>query len=242
MFEPTSALSLEQQGILLQYIRRGGRVWFASPQSHDSLLSPIGVKSLDGVVAETKTQSDHWDHPMLYLEPTEVNLPLLSEERTVVFGRTAAFSLTAQSQSGIRQTSFASLRSQGWLEREPINAVPVFDESVDWKGPASLIAGIEVVQGSGVLQEDVESARILVMGDIDWVSNGMLEEIPSNALFAEAVLGWMMDSSDTTITKYRTPNKVLITKPQLSVLRLLLLIPLPLMIALGGFISWRRRR
>ena len=92
------------------------------------------------------------------------------------------------------------------------------------------------------MEEDVESARLVVMGDVDWVSNGMLEEVPSNALFAEAVLGWMMDSTETKITKYRTPNKILITKPQLSVLRLLLLIPLPLMIAIGGFMSWRRRR
>ena len=42
VFEPTSSLSLEQQGALLQYIRRGGRVWFSSGYSHNSLLSPIG--------------------------------------------------------------------------------------------------------------------------------------------------------------------------------------------------------
>ena len=95
-----------------------------------------------------------------------------------------------------------------------------FDESVDWKGKASLVTGVELVQGSGLLEENVDSARLVVMGDVDWVSNGMLEEVPSNALFAEAVLGWMMDSTETKITKYRTPNKILITKPQLSVLRL----------------------
>ena len=98
------------------------------------------------------------------------------------------------------------------------------------------------MQGSGLLKGDVDSARVLVIGDVDWVSNGMLEDVPSNALLAESVLGWLMDSTETKITKYRTPNRILITKPQLNVLRLLLLIPLPLIIALGGFISWRRRR
>ena len=90
------------------------------------------MESLDGVVAESKTQSDHWDHPMLYLEPTEVNLPLLSEERSVVFGRTSAFSLKAQSQSGIRQTSFASLRSQGWLDAN--RWVPYLFSMSQWIG------------------------------------------------------------------------------------------------------------
>ena len=242
VLEPTSNLPLEQQDVLRQYIQEGGRLWLSSVHSNESVLLPIGVESLEGIVAESKTQSDHWDHPMLYLEPTEVNRPLLSEERTVVFGRTSAFSLNAKSQSGVRQTSFASLRSQGWLERESVDLVPSFDESVDWKGKASLVAGVELVQGSGLLQENVDSTRLLVMGDIDWVSNSMLEEIPSNALFAEAILSWLMDSAETKITKYRMPNKVLITKPQLSVLRILLLVPLPLIITVGGFISWRRRR
>ena len=85
VFEPTSNFIVEQQDALLQYIRRGGRVWFRV-HIHMTVFVSFGVETLDGVVAETKTQSDHWDHPMLYLEPIEVNLPLLSEERSVVFG------------------------------------------------------------------------------------------------------------------------------------------------------------
>ena len=242
VLEPRSALSATQQSVLLEYIQQGGRVWFASSDAHETLLSPFQIETLQGVVAETKTQSNHWDHPMLSLEPTEVNIPLLSENRSVVFGRTSAFSLTAGKQSGIRQSSFANLRSQAWLETSFTNLMPVFDEETDWKGNASLVAGIEVGSGSGLVEDSVTSSRMLVMGDIDWVSNGMLGDIPSNALFAEALLSWLMDASETSITKYRTPSKVLITKPQLGVLRVLLLLPLPLLIAVVGFFSWRRRR
>ena len=242
VLEPRSTLSTAQQLVLLQYIQRGGRVWFATSDVHETLLSPFQIETLQGVVAETKTQSNHWDHPLLSLEPTEVNIPLLSENRSVVFGRTSAFSMTAGKQSGIRQASFANLRSQAWLETSSNNSMPEFDEETDWKGDASLVAGIEVVSGSGLVEDSVTSTRLLVMGDIDWVSNGMLGDIPSNALFAEALLDWLMDTSENSISKYRTPSKVLVTKPQLGVLRVLLLLPLPLLIAVGGFLSWRRRR
>ena len=242
VFEPLSMLSNEQQSLLLEYVEQGGRVWFSSSDAHEILLMPLNIEVLEGVVAETKTQSNHWDHPMLSLEPTEVNIPLLSEERTVVLGRTSAFSLTASKQSGIRQTSFANLRSKAWLERTPNTSTPQFDEGIDWRGPASLLCGVELLSGSGLLQENIASTRILVMGDIDWLTNGMLEEIPSNVFFAEVLLHWLMDTSETTASTYRTPTKVLITKPQLDVLRVLLLVPLPFLIALGGFLSWRRRR
>ena len=243
VLEPASMLSTGQQVLLLQYIQRGGRVWFASPHSHDAILTPIHIETLEGVVAESKTQAEHWDHPILSLARHEANLPLLSEDRAIVFGRTSAFSMSAVKQSGIRQTSFANLRSQAWLERTPTSATPDFDSGIDWRGTATLIAGVELASGSGLLQDAVVSTRVLVLGDIDWVSNGMFEAIPSNTLFAEVLLDWLMDTSDeTTSSKYRTPTKVLITKPQLGALRILLLFPLPFLIALGGVMSWRRRR
>ncbi len=242
VFEPLSMLSNEQQSLLLKYVQQGGRVWFSSSDAHETFLMPFNIEVLEGVVAETKTQSNHWDHPILSLEPNEVNIPLLSEERSVVLGRTSAFSLTASKQSGIRQTSFSNLRSQAWVERTPTTSAPQFDGDIDWRGPASLVCGVELLSGSGLLEESIASTRILVMGDIDWLTNGMLEDIPSNVIFAEVLLDWLMDTSETTASKYRTPTKVLITKPQLDVLRVLLLVPLPFLIALGGFLSWRRRR
>ena len=242
VLEPRETLPLQQQQALMDFIQRGGSVWFSSAQPHLELQMPLQVNVLSGVVAESKTDPDHWDYPILALNSIEQNLQLLQEERTVVFGRTAAFELTAMSQSGIRQTSFANLRSNAWVETADNGSPPVFDESQDWRGKASLLAGIELTSSTGQLDSDVDSARVVMMGDIDWVSNQQLESVPSNALFAQVVLEWVMDETEGRITNYRTPTRILITKPQFSVLRLILLVPLPLGISLLGLVAWRRRR
>ena len=67
-----------------------------------------------------------------------------------------------------------------------------------------MVTGVELVSGSGQLEKSVSSTRVVVMGDIDWVSNGMLEDIPSNALFASVV--GLVDGyfRDHDPQKYRT--------------------------------------
>lgn len=242
VLEPKESLSLQQQQALMDFIQRGGNVWFSSEKPHLEMQMPLQIQPLEGVVAETKTATNHWDQPILALNPIEPNIQLLQEDRTVVFGRTAGFELTAAAQSGIRQTSFVNLRPNAWIETNRTLENPVFDELQDWKGKASLVVGIELTSSSGQLTDEAENTRVIMMGDIDWVSNRMLEAVPSNALFAQVLLDWVMDETKGQITKYRTPTRILITKPQFSVLRLILLVPLPLIIAGCGLVAWRRRR
>ena len=160
------------------------------------------MESLDGVVAESKTQSDHWDHPMLYLEPGST-YHCYQKRGLWCLGEHLHF-LSRRSRKVVSDRHLCIFAFSRMVEHEPIGSVPVFDESVDWKGKASPSCWGELVQGGGLLEEDVESARLVVMGDVDWVSNGMLEENYPMLCLQRAVLGWMMDSTETKITKYRT--------------------------------------
>ena len=224
---------------MLEYIRQGGESGFRV-KLHEALLAPLQVETLQGVAEETKTQSIVG--PPHSVSGTKRGQSSVVIRRTIGGSRSNecifSYGVKAKWHSSVSFSN--SVHRLGW--RRPTSSAPQFDEDVDWRGAASLVAGVELVSGSGQLEESVASTRVVVMGDIDWVSNGMLEDIPSNALFAEVLLNWLMDTSETSISKYRTPTKILITKPQLSVLRVLLLVPLPLLIAIGGFLSWRRRR
>ena len=243
VLEPQGSLSSTVQQRLIEFVKQGGRLLFASGENNPVVLDPIFVSPLTGVVREIEVQSGHWDYPMLSIQLDTSLGQLKKDGRSVVFTRSNAFELGASPQSGIRQTAFAKLRTQAWLERGPLDKIPhTFDPDQDWKGAASLVAGIEVTSASGLLRDGVDTARILVMGDSDWLSNGMLVEVPSNILFAQGLLDWLFDDEEAVTGRYRTPNRVLLTQPQLNGLRWLLLIPLPLLISLWGFWSWRERR
>ena len=243
VLEPQGSLSSIVQQRLLSFVQAGGRLWLASGESNPVVLDPIFVSPLNGVVSETEVQSGHWDYPILSIQSDTSLGQLKKEGRSVVFTRSTAFELLAAPQSGIHQTVFAKLRSQAWLERGPLDDIPhTFDPDQDWMGVASLVAGVEVTSASGLLKDDTDTSRVLIMGDGDWLSNGMFAEVPSNILFAQGLLDWLFEDEDVATARYRTPNRVLLTQPQLNSLRWILLIPLPLLMSLWGFLSWRKRR
>ncbi len=244
VMEPTSILPVDVQQRLLKYITGGGRVWFASPFDYRTLFAPLQVEALDGVVVEPRTQSGYWDRPILNLQNTEAVLTEFDSTQSVVMTRTNAFSLGASAQSGLNQIPFAGLSGAGWLERDAIDSledVPSFEETTDWKGSAGLVVGIQVNPSSAVLKQNVTNAKVLLMGDADWLSNGMFAESAGNAHFAESLLNWMFEKEAVAITKYRKPNRLLITQPQLDRLRWAI-IPLPMFFAFLGVLAWRKRR
>ena len=242
VMEPATSLSDEMTKALSLYVQRGGRVWLASTHP-EAIYKPFALSLVEGAVVEKETQSGKWNHPIVDIKPTEYTGRLLTENHTVVFGQTPAFevALPPVEQSGVLVTTFVGLTANAWVEKETFDeGMPQFDETMDWKGSGSLVVAMDIKPSSGFLAEGEEQAKLLVMGDVDWLTNGMVEEVPSNEVLAQALLDWFFDSASTSTVGYRSKERLVLTQPQLRTLRWLI-VPMPLLFALLGVFTWRKR-
>ena len=91
---------------------------------------------------------------------------------------------------GVPLHSLFPFHSRDWVEKSTLTskAAPSFDEE-DWRGSGSF----------GVVSEDRSTgSRQVVLGDGDWLNSAVLQDYPSNQIFASALVGWLLDT-DTAI-------------------------------------------
>ncbi len=233
--EPQTPLTnLEQQSII-EFIERGGDLWVANLNSVPLVATYLEVLVQPGIVAGPKAQFPYWDRPIVEINPTSEMGWMAKEQFSIVFMRGGAFQLNSTSTT-LQQTSWVRLPKGSWLERgeESNEGLPTFDSEVDWKGDASLLAGIQIDTPSGL-------SRVVVMQDFDWLQNATLESIPANAVLANQVLEWLSDSEPMVRQGRDFAEPLLITKPQFSTIRWAVMLPNPLLIAVFGFKKKKKR-
>ena len=141
---------------------------------------------------------------------------------------------------GIRVFPLLSLGKRGWIDRDGVEG---FDPEQDVRSQAPLALAMEVDGNSDLLEDGVRSGRIIVLSDVDMLRNELMAEVPGNSPFVQNAILWLMGTD-----RYRGTGKridlaqVAIAKPQLPLLRLLSLVPLPLLTVLIGFVVWWSRR
>lgn len=229
VLEPQVELGLQLEQQLATFFQHGGQLLFASNQRPMILESVFQTRWADGVVAEPNALFPYWDFPIVSSNRIS-NLEGLGSDLSVVLQRGGAI-ISESANNGIQHSSIVPLSSKGWLERNQGTQKenPTFDAAIDWKGSASLILGIQN-----------QDRRTLLMRDIDWMQNSMLSEIPANRQLIEGLLQWL-NQSEEPLTGRDLRQPLLITQPQLSTIRWVVLLPLPLLVLLFGVLTWWRR-
>lgn len=98
------------------------------------------------------------------------------------------------------------------------------------------------VEGT-LAQPDARPFRAIVIGDSDFASNSFLP-YTANSDLALAMVRWLLREEQAVpiASRIPAPSRVLLTKAQMQGVFLVIVVLLPLsMIALGGFVWWRRR-
>jgi hypothetical protein len=229
VLEPQVELGLQVEQQIATFFQQGGQVLFASDQKPMLLDSVFQTRWEDGIVVEPDALFPYWDFPIVSSNRIE-HLEGWGSDLSIVLQRGGAL-LSESANDGLEHSSIASLSSKGWLERNQTQQKepPTFESAVDWKGAASLILGVQF-QGS----------RSVLMRDVDWMQNAMFSEIPANRHLIEALMNWM-NQSDQPLRGRELRQPLLITQPQLSTIRWVVLLPLPMGVLLFGLLSWWRR-
>jgi len=129
----------------------------------------------------------------------------------------------------------------GWSETDLDAAVAEFDMHTDRPGPISIAVAVEKGPVPGI-DVQIRSTRMVVFGDSDFVSNGALAGGGMD-LFMNA-LNWLLERDDAIGLAARPfeTSQLLIDKRQLNMLFLSVVLGLPALIGVFGFLVWVRRR
>jgi len=131
--------------------------------------------------------------------------------------------------------------SNSWAEVDAETSPEVFDENKDRKGPIPIAVAIERGVGENI-DVSIESTRIVIVGDADFLSNGLLSA--GSLDFLSYALNWLIDNeTDISIPpKVFDQISIALDKKGLDKLFFLSVLGLPSIFGLLAFLVWLRRK
>ncbi|WP_109127088.1 DUF4350 domain-containing protein [Dyella sp. C11] len=234
---------------LTDYVANGGNLlWLSEPTNDDLHLEPLadalGIRVLPGVLVDGQGAALGLKDPrMLALGDYPQHAITRGFQLTTLFPQVSALAMAARTDWKV--APFLRSSAQSWTEFKPIDNAQAstiqYDASAgELKGPLDFGFALSRLSPS----PDKAEQRVVVIGDGDFLSNTFLGNGGNRAL-GERIFDWLLgDDALVNLPPRGAPDRVLqITQAQLSVVTLGFLIVLPLLLLIiGGFIVWRRRR
>lgn len=245
---PTRAVADAERDAIDAYLARGGRVLAMLEPAIRSGLEPMlehwGVRLADDeVVGLTLTGrevvvKDYPEHPVTH--GVRSLITMFFRPRSVEPAWPAANTPADRPRVSV----LAQTTEDSWAEMDPGQLPPRYDDGVDRRGPISLAVAVER-GAAGVIDVQIKPAKMLVIGDADFVANGALEGgVGGNADFFMSGLNWLLEREGLMAISPKTPGELRIglSREQWRLAYLLCLAGAPLALGLVGFLVWLARR
>lgn len=234
---------------LTDYVSNGGNLlWLSEPTNDDLHLAPLadtlGIRILPGVLVDGQGAALGLKDPrMLALGDYPQHAITRGFQLTTLFPQVSALAMAARTDWKV--APFLRSSAQSWTEFKPIDNAQSssiqYDASAgELKGPLDFGFALSRLSPS----PDKAEQRVVVIGDGDFLSNTFLGNGGNRAL-GERIFDWLLgDDALVNLPPRGAPDRLLrITQAQLSSVTLGFLAVLPvLLLLIGGFIVWRRRR
>ncbi len=234
---------------LTDYLANGGNLlWLSEPTNDDLHLEPLanalGIRILPGVLVDGQGAALGLKDPrMLALGDYPKHAITRGLNLTTLFPQASALALSARTDWQV--APFLRSSAQSWTEFKPIDneqaSTIAYDPGAgELKGPLDFGFALSRLSPS----PDKAEQRVVVVGDGDFLSNTFLGNGGNRAL-GERIFDWLLgDDALVQLPPRGAPDRILqISQAQLSTVALGFLVVLPLLLlALGGWIAWRRRR
>ena len=237
------------------YLMTGGRVIFLSdPDSKDNIgeiVKAWGIELDKSLIIDLASRAVGASpaHPIIVNYDNEH--PITKDFRFGVLMRTARRVFTSKNVSGVDATEIAKTSENSWADFDWQSGQVKFDPQ-DIKGPVPVAVAASGIPGTkggeavyGTMQNPVTTqARLVVFGDSDFISNGMIEILGNKDLILNAV-NWVAERGEliSIRPKERKTRTLVLTPQNISTLRNIFLIALPtISFALAVVMYIRKRR
>jgi len=248
---PNKKFSGDELGYLSKYMDRKGRIFILlepmMTTGLESFIESWGVKAGAGIVVGLTITGrelvvmQYGEHPitrklknittMFYMpRPVEPDLGQPSSPEAPV--------------DRPRVTVLASNSKEGWLEMNMKESPARFDSKTDRPGPVSIAVAVEKGPASGI-DVELKPARMVVVGDSLFVSNGALAEgVGGNEDFFMAAMNWLLERETLIGISPKQPGELRfdMDRERIRKMFLLMVAGIPGMVAVVGLMVWLKRR
>lgn len=150
---------------------------------------------------------------------------------------------TGQDLSGmITFSPLAETSSNSWAEQDTQTPDVQFNEGMDVPGPLTLVASLEAPAFTGSADPNLNT-RLVLIGDSDFATNEMVENVGNGVLFLNAV-NWLAEEESMIAIgpKGSQPRTVYLSQVQASSIFFVSVILIPLALIGAGVVVWWQRR
>lgn len=243
---PTVAIPALEEDLLLAYLSSGGSMLFAvEPGGYvPGLLGRLGVVVPDGIVLDKLLVFPYPDRPVPRYKPHPITKDLSDQLLVTVLSRAAPLQAAVPPKEGIRSSTLLETSRDGWIERGGAleGGSARYEAGIDGEGPATMALALEVGADSGLVKKG--RARVVVIGDADAVTNGLLAEGPGNASFVINTVRWLVGDEGrlSVVGRPTSVRKLALSQEDLDKVRWLVLSLGPLLAFTLGAGVWAARR
>lgn len=259
---PTRDMTETEEGILLEYSRRGGSIFLmlepeSAPDSFKGFLSRYAVGVGEGTIVDTASYVAP-NPTFLQIKNTNSQLPghPLTEDFDVLYmpGATS-FSYTIDPQTipltdegipYVRQELVAISTLNSWAETDVENIEFQIEEDIG--GPHPIAVSVEAVSEIGGSPRTTENNQLIttqmvLIGDTDFASNAYFGSARNGDLFVNAV-NYLADDYELITLRPKTVafRELVLTDSERNFVRWSGWIFMPILVALLGIWAWWRRR
>lgn len=160
------------------------------------------------------------------------------------FPLTRSVQPSKESVSGITVESIFKSDPNSWGEMDVKKLEASFDEKVDLKGPLSLAVAVTKEVKAAAENVAAIKARMVVVGDSDFASNGYFPQGQGNANLFQNMVSWLALDEDLISIRPKQPTdrRLTLAESQKNLLRLVTIFILPGIVLVAGITVWSRRR
>lgn len=242
-------LANHEEDALLTFLGQGGGIMIAIDpgQPVPSLVGRLGLTVPSGAVMDTKVVYPFWDRPIPVLSRHPINQGLDDGGLKPVLAHVAPVGITGALPQGVDVEPVLVTSRRGWTERggDLVQGAPQYDAGIDGEGPVTMAAAAQLRPGTEWVRSGRTPARVVVVGDSDFLGNGLLLEGPGNSTFALDAVHWLAGADLRVASvgaRKQKARKLAISKQQLDSLRFVSMGVLPVLVGLLGFaVRWTRR-
>ncbi len=235
--------------IFRTYLAQGGRLLLLvdptlsqfgglEPTGLDDLLAEYGVALGENIIVDPGNPLPFFGPETLFIDEYrdhDVTRPIRQEGLQVILPLARSVS-RGEVGEGLTVTELFTTSDEGWGETDFDNLTAVERGEDDMDGPVSI--------GVAVRAEPSGGARLLVIGDSDFVSNSQIRNA-SNSVLAANAINWLVERQALIAIPPKPPEQTRLdlSASQLSTITWLIMVIMPgLAIATGVAIHLRRRR
>jgi ABC-type uncharacterized transport system involved in gliding motility auxiliary subunit len=236
------------------YLMTGGRAIFLSdPDSKDNIAEIVkawGMGLDNSLVIDLASRAIGASpaHPVIVNYDEEH--PITKDFRFGVLMRTARRVFTSKNTPGVDATEIAKTSENSWADFDWQSGQVKFDPQ-DIKGPVPVAVAASGIPGTkggeavyGTMQNPATTqARLVVFGDSDFISNGMIEILGNKDLILNAV-NWVAERGEliSIRPRERKARTLVLTPQNISTLRNIFLVALPMIFFALAVVMYIRKR